>query len=272
MSKTTPRRKATLPRQRAASHSSAVRPLHHRIYIVLRRRLVEGVYPIDRPMPGEQQLAEDFRASRVTIRRVLDRLDEDGLIERRRGVGTFPTRSQVPAAPQPEISFNEYIAASSHAYDDELLEYKYLPTPSFLGNIDAGFGPAVLKIVRVAFAKGIPLHILRTYVPGDIAEHVSRRALGNKTVLELLKEKGIVPQDSELRIGAISADTDEARHLNVAVGAPLVHAIRVSRLTDGRAIEYNQMLSVADLFGYRFSFDWRTGAVRLPHITANSKN
>lgn len=271
MNKTTVRRRTTVPRPPAFESASEVLPLHHRIYIVLRRRLVEGVYPADRPMPGEHQLADDFRASRVTIRRVLDRLDRENLIERRHGVGTFPARQQAESAPQPEMSYYDYIAASSHTYDDELLEFVHLPTPQFLSDIDGCFGAVVLKIVRVAYAEEMPLHILRTYVPGDIAGHVSRRSLGNKTVLELLKKKGIVPHESELKIGAIAADTDEAQHLRVAVGAPLVHAIRVSRLDDGRAIEYNQMLSVADVFGYRFLFDWGTGRVRLPHIDRNPK-
>jgi GntR family transcriptional regulator len=259
------------PRQATGESPSEVLPLHHRIYIVLRHRLVEGVYPMDNPMPGEHQLADDFGASRVTIRRVLDRLDREHLIERRHGVGTFPARPRTESPPQPEMSYYDYIAASSHTYDDELLEFAHLPTPQFLSDIDSRFGAVVLKIVRVAFARKMPLHILRTYVPGDIAEHVSRRALGNKTVLELLKKKGVVPHESELKIGAIAADTDEARHLKVAVGAPLVHAIRISRLDDGRAIEYNQMLSVADVFGYRFLFDWGIGTVRLPHIDVNPK-
>ena len=270
MTKTSAPRRSPSKRPAEIDPAVHVLPLHHRIYMVLRRRLVEGEYPADRPIPGEHQLAGDFQASRVTIRRVLDRLDKESLIERRHGVGTFPRRSSAAAQTQPEMSYYDYIAASSHTYDDELLEFKFLPTPSFLSEVDALFGAVSLKIVRIAFAKNVPLHILRTYVPGDIAEHVSRRALGNKTVLELLKKKGIVPQESELRIGATSADTEEAKHLKVAVGAPLVHAIRVSRFSDGRAIEYNQMLSVADMFGYRFAFDWRVGSVRLPFINTNS--
>ena len=271
MKKTTARRRTAVARPSAVESTAHVLPLHHRIYIVLRRRLVEGVYPVDRPMPGEHQLAGDFCASRVTIRRVLDRLDRENLVERRHGVGTFPTRPQTESAPQPEMSYYDYIAASSHTYDDKLLEFVFIPTPQFLSDVDGRFGAVVLKIVRVAFAEKMPLHILRTYVPGDIAEHVSRRGLGNKTVLELLKKKGIVPHESDLKIGAIAADTDEAQHLRVAVGAPLVHAIRVSRLGDGRTIEYNQMLSIADVFGYRFSFDWGIGKIRLPHIDVNRK-
>ena len=65
-------------------------PLHHQVYMMLRRRLLEGVYPADKPLPGEHRLAEEFEVSRVTIRRTLARLGNEGLVTRRRGSGTFP--------------------------------------------------------------------------------------------------------------------------------------------------------------------------------------
>jgi GntR family transcriptional regulator len=247
-----------------------VLPLHHRIYIVLRRRLVEGEYPPDRPIPGEHQLAADFNSSRVTIRRVLDQLQKEQLIDRRHGAGTYPVAPAASGqAAAQSMSYYDYIAASGQAYDDKLLEFSDIATPSFLMQLDARFGPKVVKIVRVACRGAVPYHILTAYLPGDLAAAVSRRTIGNKTVLEFLKKEGIVPATSELRLGAIAADTFEARHLKVHVGVPLVRAIRISRLKDGRTIEYNQILSVADLFGYRFHFDGRSGALILPPPTVS---
>jgi GntR family transcriptional regulator len=217
-------------------------------------------------MPGEHQLAEEFTASRVTIRRVLDQLHKDQLIDRRHGSGTFPIPPTAGTAAEPPVSYYDYIAASSHAQEMTLVESTELATPPFLAQIDERFGLSVLIVVRVAAIKGIAHHLLRTYVPADLGKLFSARSLGNKSVLEMLKRKGISPRESEMRMGAVAADTFEARHLNVAVGAPLVHAIRISRLTDGRVIEYNQMLSVGDMVAYRFSFDWRSGTVKLPSV------
>jgi len=237
--------------------------------MVLRLRLIEGKYPPEIAIPGEHQLAKDFNASRVTIRRVLDHLEKENLIERRHGVGTFPMRGAARSSAAPtHLSYHDYIAASSHNYDDKLVEFLHLPTPRFLTDIDPGFAPVVLKIVRVAFIRKTAVHILRTFVPADIGQYVSPRALGNKTVLELLGKKKVVPEESELRIGAMAADTEESMLLTVSVGAPLVHATRISRLAGGRAIEYHQMTSVADKFGYRFLFDWQSGVARLPKINA----
>lgn len=255
----TGRRSAHAPRERRH-----VLPLHHRIYMVLRQRLLDGAYESTQPLPGEHKLAEEFKASRVTIRRVLQQLVEDTLIVRRHGSGTYPLPARRAPQPAREMSYYDYIAASSHNYDDKLLAFEALRAPAFLAEIDAHFGSQVLRIVRVAYRQGVPQHILRTYVPGDLAQYLSRRSIGNKTVIELLKRHGVLVENSELRIGATIADTFEAQHLRVRLGAPLLHATRISRLSGGRAIEYHEMLSVAELFGYRFCFDWRVGAVKLP--------
>ena len=246
--------------------AKSVLPLHHRIYVVLRRRLVEGKYPLDGAIPGEHQLAEDFQASRVTIRRVLEQLQKEGLVDRRHGAGTFPLSGDMPKVPRPDLSYYDYIAASSHTHEDKLLEFIDIPTPRFLLSVDPHFAPLVVKIVRVAFIEKAPVHILRTFVPADIGGRISRRALGNKTVLEVLKKKGVVAHESELRIGAILADSEESRVLEVPLGAPLLQGIRVSRQKNGRAIEYHQMVSVADKFGYRFMFDAYSGRARLPGL------
>jgi GntR family transcriptional regulator len=259
------RRKRSVTTRVPVRDPHQVLPLYHRIYVVLRRRLQDGEYPLQRPIPGEHQLAKDFSASRVTIRRVLDQLEKQGLVDRRHGAGTYPLAGARDGGAT-EMSYSDYIAASSHSYDDSLVEFAHIPTPGFLSAGGAELGAVVLKIVRIARREGVACHILSTYVPADLAEHVSRRAIGNKTVLELLKKHGIQPRESELKISAVVADSFEARHLDVAVGSPLVHAIRISRLTDGRAIEYQEMHSVADMFGYRFLVDWRTGGLKLPPL------
>ena len=68
--------------------SEAVVPLYHQIYVVLRQQIVEGRFG-QGPLPGEIDLAKQFHASRVTMRRVFDRLVQEGLVRRHRGLGTF---------------------------------------------------------------------------------------------------------------------------------------------------------------------------------------
>lgn len=243
----------------------ALLPLHHRIYIVLRRRLLESAFDAAQALPGEHQLAAEFKVSRETVRRVLQRLARERLVHRRHGVGTFPAllRGDTANAKRTD-SYYDFIAFSSHKFEDRVLEFAKITTPSEVLREGAAFTDTSLKISRLRRLNGRPAHIVDSYVPLDYAQYISRDSLGNKTVLEELQKHGIEAQTSEMWVGAVAADSLEAKQLRVDIGAPLVHAARVSRDAKGRAIEFSRFQSVADEFRYRFIFDRNSVWARVP--------
>ena len=66
-------------------------PLYHRVYAVMRERIVNGYYPDNVPVPSEAELSGSFGVSRITIRKAMEMLSAEGLITRMRGRGTFVT-------------------------------------------------------------------------------------------------------------------------------------------------------------------------------------
>jgi len=66
-------------------------PKYHQVYLVLREQLQEGRF--DAGLPGELALMAQFGVARVTVRRALAQLSEEGLIERQPGRGTRPVRT-----------------------------------------------------------------------------------------------------------------------------------------------------------------------------------
>ena len=72
-------------------------PRYYQVYTVLAQRVREGEWTPERPMPTEQDFSAAFNVSRVTIRKALNMLQEEGLILRQQGRGTFavpPARKQ----------------------------------------------------------------------------------------------------------------------------------------------------------------------------------
>lgn len=64
-------------------------PLYKQLRNIIKMRIAEGVYPINAIMPGENDLAKEFKISRVTVRSALALLEQDGYIKRRPGYGTY---------------------------------------------------------------------------------------------------------------------------------------------------------------------------------------
>ena len=73
-------------------------PLYHRIYVILRERILNGTYQVGETLPSEAELMDRFGVSRITARRALDELSGEGLVARARGRGT-----QVSARAMPEV-------------------------------------------------------------------------------------------------------------------------------------------------------------------------
>ena len=69
--------------------STSPTPLYHRIYAVMRERIVKDYYRSDVAIPSEAELAESFSVSRITIRKAMEMLTTEGLVTRTRGKGTF---------------------------------------------------------------------------------------------------------------------------------------------------------------------------------------
>ena len=72
-------------------------PRYYKVYAVIQRRIREGEWPPGTPMPTEEAFAGSFRVSRVTVRKALAMLQDERLIAREQGRGTFA----LPAPPRP---------------------------------------------------------------------------------------------------------------------------------------------------------------------------
>ena len=81
-----------MPDERTLYNSKMIGPLYIQISEILRSRILDPRWPTRTPLPGEHALAEEFGVSTGTIRKALDRLVHQGLISRKQGRGTFPTR------------------------------------------------------------------------------------------------------------------------------------------------------------------------------------
>src|SRR6516165_9973396 len=75
-------------------------PLHRQLFLVLHDEIDRGVIAPGEALPTEQTLCEQFGVSRITVRRALADLAQQGYIERRQGVGSF-VREHFPSDPLP---------------------------------------------------------------------------------------------------------------------------------------------------------------------------
>lgn len=197
----------------------------------LRRRLRDGELTTGRLLPSESELSASYAASRVTIRRALELLREEGLVDARQGFGWF-----VPSDPVRQTlgrlgTIESQLEASGIRSERRIVSFGFVPAPARAEEV-LGVG-AVLEVRRVNLADGEPFALVTVWCPEALGARLSRDDVERSPFYELLD----VPLGGARQtIGASAADADTALALQVPVGSPVLHVERVTSTPEGRAV------------------------------------
>ena len=216
-----------------------------------------GRLPIGTTLPGELQLTQDFAASRHTIRDALRQLEELGLVERRRGVGTRVLSRR------PSRAYVHRVRAPS-----ELLQY---PRESRLDVVDTGYvrasaslarllscneGSRWLRVRAVRRMSGgrPPICRLELYLRPKYAEVAEQVGRGRGLVYEAIERRfGVHVAEVAVEIMARPMPPDAAAALAVEAGSPSMTVVRRYKDETGGIIQ----ISVSEHAGERYTFGQR---------------
>jgi GntR family transcriptional regulator len=235
-------------------------PKARQVYLALREKIASGSLGADDPLPGEQALASEHSVSRVTVRRALAGLESEGLINRRRGAGTFVAE---PRAAKPLVvnlaDVLSNLVAMGRSTDVRLLSFGYQePSAAVAESLRLRKGERVQRSVRVRIIDGEPFSYLTTHVPERIGVTYTEPELASKPLLALLERSGVSVDRATQEIGAVLASPEAATALNVDIGSALIALTRVVYDGKGRGVEHLHALYRPDRYAFRMDLV-RTG-------------
>jgi GntR family transcriptional regulator len=220
------------------SSSPPARPLRYRqIADDLRQRVEDGELGAGRLLPSEASLSAHYGASRVTVRRALESLRDDGLVDSRQGLGWFvagdPLRQHLGRLGTIEAQ----LEAAGVEPERRVLEFAFVDAPARVAEILAT--PRVLEVVRLNLADGHPFAQITVWCPEGLGETLSRADVERTPFYELLDvELGGAVQT----IGATAAGEEVAEVLDVPVGSPLLRCERITHSRAGEAVLFSEHL------------------------------
>jgi GntR family transcriptional regulator len=242
-------------------------PKYHQIYLVLREQLHEGHF--ERGLPGELSLMQQFGVARVTVRRALTQLADEGLITREPGRGTRPLvvggaddGRHVSGEQRAHLSgLLENLVSMGLRTTVSVLEVETIRASTAIATaLLLNAGDQVQKAVRVRSTKDGPLSHITTYVPADIARQFGRRELAKKPILVLLEEAGVKVGRARQTISARLADAQVAKHLDISVGSALLAVRRLIFDDHERPIQWLHGLYRPDRYEYQMQLS-RVGSI-----------
>jgi GntR family transcriptional regulator len=218
-------------------------PLYAQVESILAAEIVDGIFAPGSQLPNEDELIERYAVSRTTIRQTIQNLMRRGLVEIRRGRGTFVLQPKITQELTTLSGFVEDMQSLGRQASAQLLDKQIVPaSESVARQLAVTAGTPVVRIQRVRLADNAPLSFDETYLPREIGERILENDLETEPIFSLLEQKYDTPLvEAEYRLEAISADATVAGALGIAQGSPIFLIERTSYTTDRRPIDYEKL-------------------------------
>jgi GntR family transcriptional regulator len=219
-----------------------VRELRYRaIADDLRRRLSAGEIAAGRMLPSEAELSAAYDASRVTVRKALEVLRDDGLVDARQGLGWFAAADPLRQSLGRLGTIEAQLAEAGVVAERRVLEFAFVrPSRAVRAALALPAGvDEVLKVRRLNLADGQPFARVTVWVPAHLGAQLSRAEVERSTFYELLP----VPLGGATQtIAAAAASAADASLLEVPAGAPVLRCRRTTFDVAGAPVLYSEHL------------------------------
>src|SRR6266446_1781470 len=140
-------------------------PLYESVESALAASIADGTMPPETQLPPEEGLIERFKVSRTTVRKAIQNLIERGLVEVRRGKGTFVTQPKISQELTELTGFVEDMQALGRQATARLLEQQIVPAGEDVArHLALTVGTLVVRIRRVRLADSVPLSFDVSYL------------------------------------------------------------------------------------------------------------
>jgi GntR family transcriptional regulator len=223
-------------------------------YVQLRKRLSEGVdlglLKAGNSLPPEREIATITDMSRVTVRKAIHALAQDGTIIQKQGSGSFVAfdTPQIEQSLSRLTSFSEDMSRRGMASASVWLERGIvMPSPEEVLALALSPDASVSRIARLRTADNKPMAIERASLSTNM---LPNPLLVETSLYEVLGKAGLRPVRALQKISAINLEANNARLLEVEPGMAGLRIERTSYLADGRIVEFTQSIYRGDAYNF----------------------
>jgi len=231
-------------------------PLYYKLYNSIKEDFENDKYQKGDKLPTEKEICENYNVSRLTVRRALDELKREGLIDRKKGKGTFFTGKKREEQMSKLRGFTDDVQNSGSKTKSVVLENKLVKAETeFDGIFKTPKDSRVLMLKRIRYINDEPYAIETAYL-NPLADlrvlNVIDRDMSKESLYHIFQEEfelEFAYAEETLEITVL--DKDESDILQQKKGAPAALRTRYTYLKNGQCIEYVKSIYRGDKYKFK---------------------
>lgn len=212
-------------------------PAYQRIQKAIREQIEAGQLKPGDAVASERELAKMHRVSLMTARHALAGLEHEGMVERRRGAGTFVAPPRIHF--NKLMSYTEQMASRGLSAASKLITAKIVEEEEIAARLGLPARSKMVKIERVRHASEEPFALETCYLPADRFPGLVRQPLGRGSLFSTLEhdyDVRLTYADEE--VDATAADPRVAQALQVSRGSPVMRIRQVIYGSNAKPVIY----------------------------------
>lgn len=189
-------------------------------------------------LPTEPELMKEYGVSRATVRQAMQELENDGIIEKIHGVGTFVAERKMKIQMQGFFSFSEEVKNNPGKYHTEVLSFKKTtPVSKVIYEALECAECELIEIKRLRSIDGEPVLLEITYIPATLYPGKLPRTFQFESIYDFIRSLGIKKLKGIEKLVPYHPSAEEAKYLQVDKKTDLLKFTRL--LKDKQPVEYS---------------------------------
>lgn len=231
--------------------------LYEQLKLILKDDIIQGVYKQGEQLPNEKELCEQYSVSRITVRRALKELSNEGLIEVRQGKGTFVSNEKINLQILDLGGYTDGLSNLSHNIKLKILEKKITEANR---EVSAAFkieeGRKIQKLKRLVLDNDRPLSIDIAYFPIDLYPDIIDKFNDDVSTFSIIRQDyNIILAKAYKEFGVVLAQGEYSKLLNCSSSEPLFNIKKTSYDLDDNPVHYSTFYILANRVKYFINVD-----------------
>jgi len=218
------------------------KPLYTRIQEYIAEKILSGKLAPDSKIQSERDFSEDLGVSRMTVRRAITELVNEGLLERKHGSGTYVAKPKLTYEADEVANYVQAMHKRNIATTSQLLEFDQVAASKRLAEfLKVQIGDPVYRVSILRLANRVPVVLERVFVPCARCPGLEEWNLEKSSIHDLLTDAyRIVPGRISQTVEAVVAADTVAQQLRVEQGFPLLMLSRITFESSQEPVVFSQ--------------------------------